>query len=92
VSYQYPATDEERAAAALLRSKGWSVGEPTCPLCNGWGSISKIESWGIGAQGTVSISGVPCPNGCPRPTMTLSTSSSTQITADGTVGMRRGVS
>ena len=68
--YHYPATDEERAAAALLKEHGWDVSEPRCPDCNGWGFIG--DSWytpvdaelGIGSGG---VSTKPCPNGCPMP-------------------------
>lgn len=62
--YRYRATREERAAAALLREKGWQVSEPVCPDCHGWGYITESTSWGTAEFGGATASTKPCPRGC----------------------------
>jgi hypothetical protein len=90
MTYEYDASEEERAAADLLREKGWNVAKPTCPECHGWGYVSRLDSWGGGTY-VASYSADPCPNGCPRPMGFYSSSTvDRDIIADGTVGMRRG--
>jgi ribosomal protein S27AE len=106
VSWKYDASEEERAAEALLREKGWHIAEPQCPLCHGLGALSTVEATDL-ATGVVTLHEVAgsygtrdhrrCPNGCPglaqfMAGVTDRLFQQRSVTADGTVGMRRGVS
>ena len=64
MSYRYEPSEKEARAAATLRKKGWTVTEPTCPLChgNGWMSTTALEDWT--PNGPYTWKTEPCPNGC----------------------------
>lgn len=62
--FNYNPTPEERAAEKLLKEKGWTVHQPMCPLCHGWGTVGKIEDYKPGQYGW---SSERCPNGCQIP-------------------------
>lgn len=66
MSYQYDATAAERKAEALLRTKGWSVSEPACPLCHGFGAVFDQASAFSESELTITttVTSAPCPNGC----------------------------
>lgn len=94
--FTYAASRAERAAERLLRAKGWRVQEPTCPICNGWGTVSEFASWKTGGLSGGSLNAKPCPNGCERPATFLHSGTAISaaprpVTADGTQGMSRGV-
>lgn len=55
--YRYTPDEDEKAARALLRSKGWRLSEPDCRLCRGWGSVFVQIAPGVSVA-------QPCPNGC----------------------------
>lgn len=68
--FRYPATPEERRAAALLREKGWNVDEPRCPECKGFGYVTEWREgdWRGGDDyrfRSSSLDYKSCPNGCP---------------------------
>jgi hypothetical protein len=97
--WQYDAPKEERAAESLLREKGWTVDEPSCPLCQGWGYVNRFQTFGgTGSMTTSVLSQERCPNECETPAAffyNAGTSAATMtgartVIADGTVGMRRG--
>jgi hypothetical protein len=67
--FKYEKTDSERYAEKLLRDKGWTVTEPKCPLCKGWGYMGQFKTLGVGPFSTSVLSQSPCPNGCPAPMM-----------------------
>jgi hypothetical protein len=79
VSYRYAITPAEAAAAELLRTKGWTVAEPRCPDCFGWGQQSYIEA-GVESKwiaGFMTRKTRPCPQGCPTPNFYYSSSAAT---------------
>ncbi len=66
--YQYDPPPDEQAARDLLRDRGWSVTEPQCPECHGWGLVNVFEPYDPTAShhssGTVTMR--QCPLGCSR--------------------------
>lgn len=69
--FRYESTPEERAAARLLKRKGWSVREPSCPDCHGFGIVGKIDESGSGKTKSVTYNSIRCPRGCAFPMMVL---------------------
>ena len=64
MAFKYTPTPEELAAAAMLRDKGWSVDQPRCPECNGWGhrTFFKVSEDYVVGEGLTGF--VRCSRGC----------------------------
>lgn len=74
MTYHYATTEEEMAAAALLRNKGWTVSAPMCPECHGMGGQfgTQTYTWSptggpVVNGGSMDTSWRPCSRGCERP-------------------------
>jgi len=62
--FRYEPTPSELDAAAMLREKGWTVDQPRCPECNGWGhrTLFKLSEDYVVGEGLTYME--PCSRGC----------------------------